>query len=113
METKEMRASMTKVVAVLLTALILGVGALGASTPAAASPWRGSWHGGWHGGGWRGGYGWGWGPGLALGGLALGAAIASAPYYYPYYGYNNCVSYQPVYDRWGHYIGRQPVNMCQ
>ena len=108
-----MRASLTKIVAVLLTALILGVGALSASTPASAAPWRGNWHGGWHGGGWRGGYGWGWGPGLALGGLALGAAIASAPYAYPYYGYNNCLSYQPVYDRWGHYIGRQPVNMCR
>ena len=114
-EKEDMRAFLTKTVAVSMTALVLGVGALGASTSASAETWRsggwrgGAWHGGWHGGYYR---GWGWGPGLALGALAAGAAIASAPYYYPY-AYNGCVSYQPVYDQWGRYIGQRPVNMCR
>jgi hypothetical protein len=116
MENEHMRAFLKKTAAISLSALILAAGALGASTPASAATWRGGgWHGGvWH-GGWRGGRYWGWGPGVALGALAVGAAIASAPYYYPYYpyAYNGCVSYQPVYDQWGRYIGQQPVNMCR
>jgi hypothetical protein len=39
---------------------------------------------------------------------------------YPYYdsGYDNdysyddCTEYRPVYDRYGHYLGRRPVNVC-
>jgi len=117
MEKEDMRAFLKKTAAVSLTALIVSVSALGPSTtPASAATWRGGgWHGGaWH-GGWHGGRYWGWGPGLAFGALAS-AAIASAPYYYPYsypYAYNGCVSYQPVYDRWGRYLGQQPVNMCR
>src|SRR5580704_12649794 len=49
----EMRASLTKVVAVSLTALTLGVATVGAATPAfAAQMWHG--HGGGGGGGWHG-----------------------------------------------------------
>jgi hypothetical protein len=75
--------------------------------------WRGGgWHGGWHGGGWHGGWrhggGWGWAP-FAVGALA-GAALA-APYYYGGY-YGSCVTYQPMYDAWGNYIGQQAVNVC-
>ncbi len=48
----------------------------------------------------------GWGPYAAAGviGLAAGAAIASNNY--------DCTRYQPVYDRWGNYIGNRPVNVC-
>lgn len=112
-----MRASMTKAVAVSLTALALGVATIGVSTPASAAMWHGGghWHGGggWHGGGWHGGWhrgGWGWAP-FAFGALA-GAALA-APYYYGgYYGYGSCVRYQPMYDAWGNYVGQQAVNVC-
>jgi hypothetical protein len=105
-----MRASLTKTVAISLTALTLGVATIGATIPAiAAGPtWHGG-HGGWH-GGWRGG-GWGWGP-FAVGALA-GAALA-APYYgyYGYGGYNGCLTYQPTYDRYGNYVGQQPTYIC-
>ena len=110
-----MRASMTKAVAVSLTALALGMATIGASTPASAAMWHGGGH--WHGGGWHGGWhgrwnrgGWGWAP-FAFGALA-GAALA-APYYYGgYYGYNACVTYRPMYDAWGNYVGQQAVNVC-
>lgn len=88
--------------------------------------WRG---GGWRGGygGWRGGYGgWGgggwWGPAV-IGGLAAGALLA-APYYgYGYgggYGYDGggygygggCLTYTPVYDGYGNYIGQQAMRVC-
>ena len=49
-----------------------------------------------------------WGPGLALGvfGLAAGAIAASA-------AEDNCIEYRPTYDRYGNFMGRQPVNVCQ
>jgi hypothetical protein len=39
---------------------------------------------------------------------------------YPYYdnsydndySYDDCTEYRPVYDRYGHYLGRRPVNVC-
>jgi len=47
---------------------------------------------------------WG-GPGLAFG-LAAGA-IGTGIAYEDY-----CVHYEPIYDAWGNYIGRRPVNEC-
>jgi hypothetical protein len=106
-----MRALLYKSTAIAVTALFLGFGVAAAtSTPAEAA----GWHHGYWGGGW-------WGPGIGLGilGLAAGAAIASQPYYGPgpYYGYgpgpDGCAAYQPVYDRWGRYLGRRWVDVCQ
>ncbi len=77
-----------------------------AAAPALAGP---HWHGGGH-GGWGGHHGWGghgyWGgPGLVFGlaGAALAATVAANAY---------CVSYAPIYDAYGNYIGRRPVNAC-
>jgi hypothetical protein len=101
-------------------------------------PGTGAWHGGawghhgwagWggrhlHGGCWNCGHwhnGWWWSPAFASG-LIVGTA-ATYPYWggdygYPYYGYdsygydNGCWTYHPVYNRYGHYIGRRLVNVC-
>lgn len=116
-----MRPSLTKIAAVSLTALALGLGTVAMTTPASAAMWHGGggwhgggWHGGgWHGGGWRGGWrGPGWGAGALAAGAIAGAALA-APYYYGGYdGYGSCVSYQPMYDAYGNYVGQQAVNVC-
>ena len=53
-------------------------------------------------GGWGPGY-WG-GAGLAFG--LAGAALATGAYV------DYCVSYVPVYDDWGNYVGRRAVNAC-
>lgn len=84
-----MRASLKTAVAVLVTAATLAV--------AAASPAQ-AWDN-WH----RHGWGWG-GPALAFG--VLGAVVAANV------ASQNCVGYQPVYDRWGRYVGRRAVNVC-
>jgi len=85
-----MNASLKKTVAGAMAALVLAL----AAAPASAHP---VWHH--H-------HGYGWGPWAAAGvlGLAAGAAIASQNY--------DCTRYQPVYDRWGNYIGDRPVNVC-
>ena len=85
-------------------------------------PCRGGWrggYGGWHGGyaGWRGyrhGY---WGPALSVG--LLGGYYGASSYYGDsgYYGNNayyddGCTQHRRVYDRWGRYLGWQPVNVC-
>ena len=75
--------------------------------------------GGWgHGGGW--GRGGGWGPAVGLGilgGVAAGAIIASQEPYYADPGYvyadDGCYQYRPVYDRWGRYLGRRNVYVCE
>jgi hypothetical protein len=74
-----------------------------AAAPANAGPHFGHGGGHWHGGYWGGGY-WG-GPGLVFGlaGAAIAAGVAASAY---------CVSYVPVYDNWGNYVGRRPVNAC-
>jgi hypothetical protein len=94
-----MRTFIKNTIAASLAALTIGVTILGA-TPASAHNWH---PGGFH--GHHGGY---WGPGLALGvfGLAAGAIAASAME-------DNCVEYRPTYDRYGNFMGRQPVNVCQ
>ena len=89
-----MNASLKKTVAGSLAALTLAF-AVFAAAPASAGP------------GWWGYHNhYGWGPYAAAGviGLAAGAAIAANNY--------DCTRYQPVYDRWGNYIGNRPVNVC-
>jgi hypothetical protein len=89
-----MNASLKKTVAGATAALTLAF-AVFAAAPASAGPgWWGYHH---H---------YGWGPYAAAGviGLAAGAAIAANTY--------DCTRYQPIYDRWGNYIGSRPVNVC-
>jgi hypothetical protein len=64
-----------------------------AAAPASANPWHHHHHGFWG------------GPGFVFGlaGAAIAASIAADAY---------CVSYQPVYDDYGNYIGRRRVNGC-
>ena len=104
-------------IAAPIVALLLSLGVAATASPAVALPSMGHApiripHGGFpHGGvGPRGHFGRGVGPGL-FGGFAAGAIIgsATAPYYYD----NGCYQYQPVYDQWGHYLGRQLVDVCQ
>jgi hypothetical protein len=112
-----MRTPFLKTMAASAAMFALAFG-VAVSTPASAGHWfhgGGGWHGGgggWHGGGWRGGGwhggygGWGWGAaGLGLGGLAV------APYYGDP-GYSGCSTYQPIFDRWGRYLGQQLVYVC-
>jgi hypothetical protein len=103
-----MFASLKTSIAASLAALTFGI-ALSAS-PADAGGFRmggvgGSFHGGLAGlGPHHVGWGWrhhGWVPGLGLGLAAAGAAASS------------CIVYQPVYDDYGNYLGRYPVNVCQ
>lgn len=129
-----MNAFLKKSAVAAVAALTLGLGTVAATTPveAAGWAWHGGWGGGWHGGwggGWHGGWGrgWGWGPAVGLGvvgGAVAGAAIASNGPYYGYYGpyYGpgpyaapppNCTAYRPVYDAYGHYLGRRSVDVCQ
>lgn len=64
-----------------------------ASAPAFAGPhWHGHSHGFWG------------GPGLVFGiaGAAIAAGVAA----------DACLSYEPVYDKYGNYLGRRAVNMC-
>jgi hypothetical protein len=117
-----MSASMKRTVVGSLAALAIVAASVGAS----AAPWPpgkggggggaphmhngGNWHGGGGGGGhWHGG---GWAPaavGLGILGLAAGAAAASQEE--PGYG-DGCMAYRPVYDGYGNYMGRRPVNVC-
>ena len=108
-----------KTVIASLAALTLGIAAVSAASPAAAAGpayyGHGGYHGGYH-GGWHGGRGWGPAVGLGIiGGLAAGAIVASqAPYYgAPAYYDDGCIRYRPVYDQWGQYMGRRPVNVCE
>lgn len=58
------------------------------------------------------GWGWGWG-GFGIGaatGLAIAATAAAAQ---PAYGYDGCyLASQPVYDRYGNFIGYRRVQVC-
>ncbi|HXW19349.1 MAG TPA: hypothetical protein VEK35_02480 [Roseiarcus sp.] len=85
-----MRSVLNKTLAASLAALVLS-SSLAASTPASANPWHNH------------GY---WGGAVALGvigGLAAGAIVASQ---------YDCVRYRPIFDRYGNYLGREPVNIC-
>lgn len=85
---------------VTVLAAVAAAALAAAPAPAAAGP---HWHGG-GGHGW-GHHGWGWGgPGLVFGlaGAALLAGVAA----------ESCVSYVPVYDKFGNVVGRRAVNAC-
>jgi len=90
-----MRPTVKNAIVASLAALTLGLAVVSA-TPASANPWP---HPGFH-------HGY-WGPGLALGvvGLAAGAAYAASQ--------DDCVEYRPIYDRWGRYLGRRAIDVCQ
>jgi hypothetical protein len=90
-ELRIMAAIVRKTLAATLAAVTLSLAVAG-PTPASAHPWQ---HGGGH----------GWGPGLALGVIGLAAGAIAASQY-------DCVRYTPVYDAYGNYIGRRPVNVC-
>jgi hypothetical protein len=93
-----MRSSLKNTLAASLAALTIGLTLV---NPAPASAHN------WHPGGFHGHHGF-WGPGLALGVFGLAAsAVAYSSYE------DNCIEYRPTYDRWGNYMGRQPVNVCQ
>ncbi len=93
-----MRASLKKSIALSLAALMLGAGLAASATPAAAKPW---WPHPFH--------HHFWGPGLGLG-IGLGVLGLAAAWQY---GADSCVEYRPIYDRWGNYLGRQAVNVCE
>jgi hypothetical protein len=96
-----MRTSLTKSAAGSLAAVIVAAGLAFAPASASADPYWGYHHG----------Y---WGPavGLGIAGLAAGAIIASQQPYYAAPVYDDCTRWRPTYDRWGRYIGRRPVNVC-
>jgi hypothetical protein len=86
-----MNVSLKNAVAGTMAALIV---AFAAVAPASAGPWWPHPHHFWG----------GWGPVAVVGGIGLGAAIASQDY--------GCIRYQPMYDRWGNYLGQRTVNVC-
>ena len=88
-----MRASVKQSIALSVAAMTLGFGVLAVATPAAAHPWP---HHGFHGGFFSG----------VLGLGLLSGMVASQ------YGDDACVQFRPTYDRWGNYIGRREVNVC-
>jgi len=86
-----MRATVAKSIALSMAALTLSLGMAATPTPAAAHPhWA-------H-------------PGFFAAAIGLGVlgAIAASEY-----AGDPCVQYRPTYDRWGNYIGRRAVNVCQ
>jgi hypothetical protein len=87
-----MRATFAKTVAVSLAALTLIMGL--SAGPAAAKPWPKPF----------GGFG---GIGLvgAIGLGLVGAVVAHEREH-------ECVRYRPVFDDYGNFIGRRPVNIC-
>ena len=87
-----MRSLFKKGAAASLAALALSA-SLFASAPASANQWHGGYNHGY------------WGPGIALGVIGLTAGAIAASQY-------DCTRYQPVYDRFGNYVGQQPVNVC-
>lgn len=121
-----MRNALSRTLVAGIAALSLTASVFATTEPAAAAFWHGGGGGGFHGGGWHGGGGWrggyggwrggygGWGGGwwgpAVIGGLAAGALLAA-----PYYGYGyggNCLTYTPVYDAYGNYIGQQATRIC-
>jgi hypothetical protein len=113
-----------------IASLAIGVAAVGMSTPASAQFRHHGGGGGFHGGGFHHGGGFGgrgFGFGLGLGALGLAGAYGAYGAYggYPYYGdygygdgygygYDSgCMTYRPVYDRYGNYRGRRLVDVCQ
>ena len=90
-----MRNTLKTSIALSLAALALGAGLAASATPASAKPiiihhFHGFHHG--------------FGPWLGLG--VVGAVAAG-------YAAESCIEYRPTYDRWGNYLGRTPVNVCE
>lgn len=91
-----MRASLKTSIVLSLAALTLGIGLAASATPASAKMiWPHPFH--------HHGFGPGFGVGLGLG--LLGAAASE-------YDGNSCVAFRPAYDRWGNYLGRRAINVC-
>lgn len=81
---------------IIRTSIVVALAALtifSANFSAQANPWHA--HGGYH------GY---WGPGLVFG-LAGAAILAGA-------AANNCYVEQPMYDRYGNFVGYRTINTC-
>jgi hypothetical protein len=102
-----MRASLKKSIALSLAGLTLAVGIAASATPASAhihfggGGFGGGWNHGGFGGGWNHG-GWnhfGWHHGFGVG-------------YVGGYDDDSCIRYRPMYDSWGNFVGRNPVNVC-
>jgi hypothetical protein len=116
-----MSSVIRKTIVASLAALTLGLGVAATTSPAEAGQWHQHGYGGGYGGHgyYHRGWGGGWGPAVGLGilgGLAAGAIVGSDYYGGPYYGGayygDSCVRYTAVYDQWGRYMGRSPVNVC-
>lgn len=94
---------MRKIFTAAIAAASLGAGVVATSTPAAA------WYCGPFGCG--GGYGWGGGAGAVaagvVGGMALGAMAASAVS-----NSYSCVADQPIYNRYGNFVGYRRVRVA-
>lgn len=126
-----MRKILGRTTAGLLAGIVVVAGL--SATPAAAAGWAPGFRPGFVGGagwarpgwgyrpgwGWGGpGYRWGWGSGWAgpaavgvIGGLAAGALIANA--YGPPVAYSACaLERQPLYDRFGGFVGYRQVRVC-
>jgi hypothetical protein len=115
-----------KLAAPIVALAIGGVAASGATPATAKQIWRshsaglhsGGWHGGWNGGGWHGGghfnnaFRGGNRDQGGFGGYALGLGALGALEGYQAYYNDDCVRYRPMYNRYGHYIGRRAVRIC-
>lgn len=100
-----------------IASLAIGLGAMALSAPASAAFRAGGGHGGgsFHGGGgFRGGS---FGLGLGLGALGGYGYYGYPGYAYNDYGYDytdpGCITVRPMYDRYGRYLGRRTVNVCE
>lgn len=84
-----MRNSFKTGIAGSLAALVMGLSLV--ASPADAKPWPKNY----------------WGPavGIGIAGLAVGAMVAASE--------NDCIRYRPVYDRWGNFLGRRAINVCE
>jgi hypothetical protein len=91
-----MRSIRKTSIALSLAALALGAGLAASASPASAKPiiihhFHGFHHG--------------FGPWFGLG--VVGAVAAAG------YAADSCIEYRPIYDRWGNYLGRTAVNVCE
>jgi hypothetical protein len=92
-----MRNTLKSSIALSLAALTLVAGLAASASPASAKPIiiPHPYHGFHH----------GFGPWFGLG--VVGAVAAAG------YAADSCIEYRPIYDRWGNYLGRTAVNVCE